>query len=96
MPWQPGQSGNPSGKVAEKPFLEALRRAIKQDDSVKLRQAAEKLLDAAAAGEPWAIQHLADRVDGKPKQQSEISGPDGGPVRVESIERRIVDPSDAV
>lgn len=94
MAWQPGQSGNPSGKVAEKPFLDALRRAIKQDDAERLRNAAEKLLDAAADGEPWAIQHLADRLDGKPKQQAEISGPDGGPVPFTEVVRRVVDPRD--
>lgn len=68
MPFQPGISGNPGGKPKLKRFFEALERAISQDDSKRLRQAAEKLCDIAATGEPWAVQMLADRLDGKPHQ----------------------------
>lgn len=68
MAWQKGQSGNPAGSKPDKPFLEALNRAIKQEDGKRLRSAAEKVLDAAANGEPWAINFLADRTDGKPNQ----------------------------
>ena len=46
-----------------------LDRAITADDSKRLRQAAEALLDAAAAGDLAAIKELADRLDGKPSQQ---------------------------
>lgn len=38
-----------------------------------MRDAAEKLLDCASKGEPWAIQQLADRLDGKPSQSVEMS-----------------------
>jgi HPt (histidine-containing phosphotransfer) domain-containing protein len=57
-----------------KPFMNAIERAIKQEDGKRLRAAAEKLLDAAAAGESWAIGMLADRIDGKPAQQVAIDG----------------------
>lgn len=78
MPWQPGESGNPNGaNVKAKRFFAALDRAIAQDDSKRLRDAAETLLDKAAAGEPWALQMLADRLDGKPSQQLEHTGADG-------------------
>lgn len=80
MPWEKGESGNPLGRALNKPFLDALNRAIKQDDGKRLRAAAEKLLDAAEAGEPWALQMMADRLDGKPKQQVEASGPEGGAI----------------
>ena len=73
MPWKPGESGNPGGSPREKRFLTALERAVIQDDSVKLRAAAEKLLDRAAEGEPWAIAMLADRLDGKPTQQFDMT-----------------------
>jgi hypothetical protein len=76
----------------QKRWYEALDRAIKQDEGQRLRAAAEKLLDLAAAGEMWAVKELGDRLDGKPTQQTEISGPDGGPVQtVSKIERVIVD-----
>ena len=71
--WKPGQSGNPNGQQREKKFLAALERAISQDDGKKLRSAAEKLLDCAVAGESWAIQQLADRLDGKATQQIEMN-----------------------
>ena len=68
MAFVPGQSGNPAGTQPSKPFMQALGRAIAQDDAKRLRQCAETLLDLAAAGESWAVQMLADRLDGKPKQ----------------------------
>ena len=74
--WQPGQSGNPTGSKPQKRFLDALTRAIVQDNGDRLRRAADELLNAAAGGEPWAIAMLADRLDGKPKQEVDIeSGP---------------------
>ena len=51
-----------------KAWNDALRKAIVQDDSKRLRSAVEKLLDFASEGEPWAIRELADRLDGKPAQ----------------------------
>ena len=80
--WEPGQSGNPEGGAKIKRFFVTLERACVQEDYKRLRASAEKLLDAGAAGEPWAIQMLADRYDGKPKQQIEATGEDGGPLRI--------------
>ena len=53
-------------------FIKALNRAIAQDDSNRLRAAAERLLDLAAAGEAWAVRELADRLDGKPMQETVV------------------------
>lgn len=75
--FQPGQSGNPAGTQKQKRFLAALERAIAQDDSKRLRDAADKLLEEAANGQPWAIQMLADRLDGKVAQQINHAGHDG-------------------
>ena len=82
MPFEPGQSGNPAGSQKAKRFYNALDRAIAQDDSKRLRDAADKLLDLAAAGEPWATQMLADRLDGKPAQQLQIQGDADAPLRI--------------
>ena len=82
MPFQPGQSGNPDGGAKIKHFYATLERACKQEDYARLRATTEKLLDAGAAGEPWAVQMLADRFDGKPKQQIEATGADDGPLRI--------------
>lgn len=72
MPFKPGESGNPSGAKTEKRFLSALNKAIAQDDSKKLRKAADKLLDLAAEGEAWAIKELADRLDGRAVQIADV------------------------
>lgn len=72
MAWKKGESGNPLGSKPDKPFLEALNRAIKAEDGKRLRAAAEKVLTLAAGGEQWAVHFLADRTDGKPVQQQQI------------------------
>lgn len=56
----------------EKVFDAALRRAIAQGGAEQVRQAAESLLYSAASGVPWALQMLADRLDGKPQQSVEV------------------------
>jgi hypothetical protein len=72
-----GQPGNQNGKKG-KLFYNQLRVALVQEDSRKLRMIAQKLVDAAEQGEPWAIKEVIDRVDGKAVQATEISGLDGG------------------
>ena len=71
--------------VKGKQFYDALRRALAQNDWERLRKAAEVLADKAAAGEPWAIAELANRLDGKPAQQTILTGEDGGPVGIQVI-----------
>ena len=76
------QPGN-TNATKNKPFREALDRAIKQDDGKRLRRAAERLLTMAARatkGDTRAIKELADRLDGKSVQP--LSGPDGGDIIV--------------
>lgn len=69
MPFVKGQIANPKGRQpSAKPFQAALSRVLAQD-SKKLRKIADQLVNAATAGEPWAIQMIADRLDGKVIQQ---------------------------
>src|SRR5262245_33108066 len=73
MPWKKGQSGNPLGRLpGEKQFADQLRIVLaepvdKNDPKSvrKMRRIAEKLVDCALNGEPWAISQVADRIDGK-------------------------------
>ena len=67
MPFEPGNDLGKKGKV----FDNALRRAIAQDDGKRVREAAEVLLTKASEGEPWALNMLADRLDGKAVQSVE-------------------------
>jgi len=92
MPWKKGQSGNPGGRPfgSEKAYTEALRIVSKEevDDPnrpgeriSKLRRMAGVAFEKALAGENWAIQHIAERFEGKPTQMLEHTAPNGLPPR---------------
>lgn len=72
MTWEKGKSGNPSGRPAEQQITTLIRRACVQEDWKRVRRGVEKVLDAVAAGEQWAINFVADRMDGKPHQSATI------------------------
>ena len=80
--------GNKNG-VKNKPFWDMITRIIAQEDGKRLREAGEKLFDAAAAGEEWAVKILADRLDGKPHQSVDLSNADGSALFAK-IERVII------
>lgn len=71
--WAKGQSGNPKGRRTEKPFRDALKLALSEEDETtkrtKLRVIADNLVTCAMKSEPWAIKEVMDRYDGKPVQQ---------------------------
>ncbi len=91
MPFEPGKSGNPNGNRREKLFFNALTRAMAQDNGQKVRQAVDKLLELAAAGESWAIKELADRLDGKASQSVDLGSDPERPV-IQKLVREIVRP----
>lgn len=76
MAWKKGQTGNPGGRSSDKAFADALRIAVNEIEPItkrkKLRLIAEKLVDKAMEGESWAVQQVADRMDGKPAQESTV------------------------
>lgn len=76
--------------VKNKPWFDALNRALLAEDGKKLRALADKLIDRALEGDVTALKEVGDRIDGKPAQA--ITGADGGPVQLERIERVIVEP----
>ena len=78
MAWEPGQSGNPAGKkpgtLKERPYRDALRMEIAAADDFKgLRAIARAHLEKARSGDMAAIKELADRIDGKPTQESSLT-----------------------
>ena len=85
-----GQPGNKNG-TKNKPFLDALRKSIAQNPQ-KLRNAADKVLDKAEEGEPWAVNFLADRTDGKAVQATTFEDGEGNNVTT-SLEVRFHVPS---
>lgn len=80
--------GQPNNQNAKKGrlFYEQLRKELVQEDKVKLRKIANKLVQAAEEGEAWAIKEIIDRVDGKAIQSTEISGVDGDAIELKAIE----------
>lgn len=61
------KGGQPNNTNAQKrgAFFRELTKELTQSPE-QLRKAIKKLLEQASKGEPWAIQMLADRLDGKP------------------------------
>lgn len=76
MPFEKGKSGNPGGRVKDKPWTDALRLAVNADTPEgirKLRAIAEKCAASALGGDMQAIKEIGDRLDGKPVQESSVT-----------------------
>lgn len=58
-------NNNPS---KNKPWADAIRKAVIQADGATLHKIAQALLDKAGDGDIQAIKELGDRLDGKPHQ----------------------------
>src|SRR5262245_14535188 len=67
----------PRGQQRDKPYREALRMelAAAGDNMKKLREIARVHIARCEAGDMQAIKDLADRLDGRPAQVLEHSGP---------------------
>jgi hypothetical protein len=88
--WKPGQSGNMSGRPKKKPLTEAYEALMKQPipgdsqgrtfaEAIALSMATEAIKGKSKVS---AASEIADRVEGRVLQQTEISGPGGGPLEV--------------
>ena len=84
MAWQKGQSGNPRGSKPEKLIRDAIALALNEkvevrdgDNNVqtvkKLRLVAQRVVDMAVEGDLGAIKEVADRMDGRPVQQVDMT-----------------------
>ena len=76
MPFEKGKSGNPGGRVKDKPWVEAIRIAASAEDAEgkrKLRRIAEKTVAMALEGDIQAIKEIGDRLDGKPAQEQTLT-----------------------
>ena len=72
--------GNQNSSKNNRLWSETIKRAVIQSDSARLRRIAEALLTKAEEGDMTAIKEMGDRLDGKPVQANELSGPDGGDI----------------
>jgi hypothetical protein len=74
MSGKPGRSGTNKGK--DKPWAEALNIVVssKVDGHKRLRRIAEQCVSLAESGDMMAIKEIADRLDGKAHQSTDVQG----------------------
>ena len=87
------------------PAKRALEQALEEVQSGRYVQRLESyqaLVDIwkaqikkAKEGDSQSATMIVDRLDGKPKQQTEHSGPDDGPIVIAEVVRTIVDPENS-
>ena len=72
------------GPYADKLWREALRRAVlkRVEGEQNLDRLASVVVNSALNGDMQAAKEIGDRLDGKPAQALEHSGPEGGPLVV--------------
>lgn len=77
MTWKKGQSGNPRGAPKRMLISSNIERELLQaaddGDVTKARLIAKKVVALAVSGEPWAIQFVTERTEGKPEQRIDIT-----------------------
>jgi len=74
-PWKPGQSGNPGGRPKRDSITSALLQQLEQqntDSETIADSIAAVLVKRALSGDVRAIREIADRTEGKPRQQIKV------------------------
>lgn len=71
--FEEGNQAAAKGRTVEK----LLERILVQEDSKRLRQGLEQLMDKVADGDQRALEFVTDRLDGKARQQVVGSGEGG-------------------
>jgi len=84
------QPGNKNAAKKRLPWSQALKRALTKlaaeegEDKPNYRRGldrvARQVVKQASDGNKEAWQEIANRVEGKPSQAVEVSGPEGGPI----------------
>lgn len=93
-----GQVGNQNASKGKR-FASVLEARIEELKAMPL--IAQALIDKALDGDMQAIKEVADRLDGKPKQQIDVGGQEDNPLitaikvtLVKSTERKSIDAAD--
>lgn len=73
-----GNSNAAKSRLFEQAVIREIKqRDIKDGEGETLRKIAARMVDAAMNGDAQTIRDLRDTLDGKPKQQTELTGADG-------------------
>ncbi len=74
--------GNKNGSK-NKLWSDAIRRELSgKVNEKKLKKLAKSLIKEAEQGNMQAMKEMGDRIEGKPAQAMEVSGPDGGAIPI--------------
>lgn len=88
--------GAPEGNqnaVKGKRFQKAVERVLARkygDVDLGYEALAAKYIEVAESKDPNILRDVADRADGKPKQQTEISGDPDNPLVIQKVVREVV------
>lgn len=90
MTFVKGQTGNPAGRKPEEDFRRALRTVLREHKGgvEKLRLICQRLVEEAIAGESWAIQEVANRLDGKATERKIVDSNQNVTVTRSDAQRR--------
>lgn len=83
MPWEKGQSGNPSGRPKKNRELQELAREATPEAFSRLKAIMRQQKDIKAALQ--AAQIIIERGYGKVRQAIEHTGAEGGPIQTEAL-----------
>jgi hypothetical protein len=86
--WKPGVSPNPGGRPKKTPITDELRALLselhpnqkKYPGKTWARVLAERMIEAAEAGDLSTQKEITDRVEGKPAQAVTLGGEGGGAI----------------
>ncbi|MGH7864218.1 MAG: hypothetical protein ACREQB_04465 [Candidatus Binataceae bacterium] len=78
--------------IATKRTVDETLELLADQKAPLLALAAAKCAMNASTGDIAAMKEIGDRIDGKPKQQTELSGPDGEAIPV-GMDVRIIAPA---
>ena len=99
MPFQPGQSGNPTGGRKSRIWRNAIERALtrrsKEGSLEEIDRLADALIDAALGKDVPALKEFGDRLDGKvPQALIGSDDPDDPPLQFGLVQIQPVEPKD--
>lgn len=82
--------GRPLGSTTERIWQDAMRKAAFElsrgrGTPRKIELAARAVVDAAVKGDMEAARIMGDRIDGRPIQQTNLAGHDGGPLDLSAL-----------